>query len=122
MPAAWPPSVPRRFSSNVEQTGPTNAFLLSQFDKGPPIARPNTYSGVRPIPLMLFALTNAQADAFEAWFRADLGNGALEFEMEHPLNGGIATFRFIDPGNAYSRRRLNANTCSINLSLAEVPK
>src|SRR5690625_3913550 len=93
----WPPLVPFLVAlGDMSRTGPQGATIRTPMDAGPDKVRrrstaaPMRFRGTTPF------LTAAELDAFEEFFAADLGMGALPFQARDPITCTTRRFRFID--------------------------
>lgn len=93
----WPPLVPFLVAlGDMTRTGPQGATIRTQMDAGPDKVRrrttaaPQRFRGATPF------LSQAQLDAFEAFFADDLAMGALPFRARDPISCRTRSFRFID--------------------------
>lgn len=93
----WPASVPWRVALPFEVTGPPDAVVETQFDKGPSQRRRNTSAGLSTVQVTLAALTPVQLAALEQWHYSVLGSGTLPFEVADPRNGILRTWQFASP-------------------------
>lgn len=83
--ADWPAAVPQNTARDgFTLSGPVNAVVSTQMDIGPPKRRARTTAAMRNASVTWALWTDAQLDAFEAWFSDDLMMGALSFTMLHP--------------------------------------
>lgn len=92
----WPTNLPFfNLVADMTRSGPQGAVRRTQMDAGPAQVRRITSAapkarGGRTPPLSL-----AQLEAFESFFSADLGEGALSFTATDPFDCVERTFRFV---------------------------
>ncbi|WP_185802979.1 hypothetical protein [Pontivivens nitratireducens] len=104
MSISWPSSLPLPFEiSQFSETGPT-AIRRTQMDAGPAKQRRVSTAAPEMFTLKFTARNPAMRADFIAWYKVALMHGALSFEMIHPTDAVLRTWRFTD--RPYSIRGL----------------
>lgn len=90
----WPGTLPvRPLEQGYEETM-RESQVRSSIDGMPIVQRQRSPGYSKPMSLT-FELTSAQLDAFQSFFRTDLGYGAIAFDFTHPRTGASVSMRFI---------------------------
>lgn len=90
----WPGSLPVRPLEDGYEETLRESQVRSSIDGLPIVQRQRSPGYAKPI-TMSFEFTSAQLDAFQVFYRDDLGNGAIPFEWTHPRTGATIRTRFI---------------------------
>lgn len=90
----WPVSLPQDVLIDGYDERPPDTTLRSTMDEGPAKVRRRFTAGVRVFSVTV-ALTRAQVETLDAFYRTDLQGGALRFDWTHPRTLAAVQFRFI---------------------------
>lgn len=91
----WPGSLPQhQFIGTTRED--RDAVVRTEMDAGPPTRR-NRYTAISTKIEAVIMLRGDQLSDFEAWYRNDLKNGALDFDWTDPATDQTATFAFQKP-------------------------
>lgn len=90
----WPATLPSSPQINSLSGGPEDSVLRTKNDVGPMVMR-NRFTGVCYRYQFSLLMTLAQVNILNAFFRDDLGNGALPFDFPDPVFGDTKEFSFI---------------------------
>lgn len=86
----WPASLPQHPLIQRYEESPDSAVLRTEMDTGPAKTRLRSTATTTNLPNIQYPLTDAQKQAFEAWFRDDIARGALPFDWPRPRGGTVS--------------------------------
>lgn len=90
----WPGSLPQKPLENAYEETMRGGQDRSSIEGMPMIQRQRSPAQPKPIQ-MTFQFTNTQYDAFQAFYRTELGHGAVAFTWTHPRTNVICRIQFI---------------------------
>lgn len=93
---AWPAALNAQPEFRTLSISGQSGAIRTAMDTGPAKSRRRFGAVAKPVQLIFKPMTAAQIAAFEAFFEDTLAEGSLSFDMEHPVHGTTATFRFMD--------------------------
>lgn len=93
MVATWPVTLPQSPLVDNYSEGKGQNRRFSQTDTGPGKVYRKTSAAQRPLKCMFF-MSNTQLTAFETFFRDDIDEGALPFNIPNPRGAGSFLVRF----------------------------
>ena len=93
MVATWPITLPQSPLVDNYSEGKGQGRRFSQTDTGPGKVFRKTSSAGRPLKCSFF-MTNAQLSIFELFFRDDIDEGSLPFNLPNPRGAGSFLVRF----------------------------
>lgn len=91
---SWPGSLPTRPLEDAYEETWRDSQVRSSIEGMPLVQRQRSPAYPKPLAFAL-QLTSAQLDAFQTFFRTDLGFGAIPFTWTHPRTGASIRVRFI---------------------------
>jgi hypothetical protein len=90
----WPLTLPQKPLEMAYEETMRAGQNRSSIEGLPLIQHQRSSAQPKPIKLM-FQMTNGQYDIFQAFYRSDLGFGALPFQWTHPRTNVICRIQFI---------------------------
>ena len=90
----WPITLPTKPLEDGYEETLRQSQVRSSIESLPLVQRQRSPAYPKPIALT-FQFTSAELDAFQAFFRTDLGYGAVSFDWTHPRTGSSIRTRFI---------------------------
>lgn len=113
----WPAQLQQRVNVNSFGVELGDTLLRSQMDIGPDKVRSRFTSGVDKYTWSV-NLDYDDYSVLTVFFKTTLSNGALPFELEDPMTGITAAFRFTKPP---SIRPLGGRTFTVEAQLEKLP-
>lgn len=116
----FPAAMPSPNLQGLEENPARQAILETSMSEGPAKRRPRTTAVIEPFRMDFAPVTPVARLAFLAFFRTELKYGTLEFEMEHPFEGTLRSWRFSARG-PYSISQIGLKAFSISTNLELMP-
>jgi hypothetical protein len=116
MTAAWPSTLPEYVLEQGFSEAEPDQLMITSMEAGRPKTR-RRYTTNNELFTAALAMTAAQRQIFQDWFRDDLRGGSLPFTWVHPLYRTAMTFMFRKPVPKWSVRG-NAHIVSFALERA----
>lgn len=103
MVSAWPAALPQYVLEQGFSEGEPDQLIVTSMEAGRSKTR-RRYTSSNETFALAVAMTQAQRQTFQDWFRNDLRGGALAFTWVHPLYRTAMTFMFRKPLPKWSVR------------------
>lgn len=111
----WPVGVPATFEQDGYSFSSQNGALRSDMDIGPAKVRRRFTATVERHSGDI-VMTKAQFNTWKTWFNSTIGQGALDFNFTHPLDGTAIVARIVTKDPPYTAAP-DGQTAYIRLSL-----
>ncbi len=117
----WPAFMPEPLRESITLSGPKGAVLRTQMDAGPAKQRQRFTAAPKSLSLAYEPLNENDVILFEDFFEVNLQQGALEFDMPHPISEIVSKFRFADPDEPYRLSQIGKNAYRLTVSIELLP-
>lgn len=117
----WPNSIPAPIFDQISIGAPTGAVLRTDMDAGPAKQRKRFTAAPRPVALVFAPISVDTLAVFEGFFEGEIGSGALDFEMEHPITDQVGRFRFIGGDEPWQIVPIGKDAYQLSVSLELLP-
>lgn len=115
----WPETLPQVSLIDGLSYAPVQNVVAFATETGPGKLRRRSTARSKVV-TMRFLLDETQRATFLAFFEDDLEDGALTFELDDPVTGELAKWRF-DPASPYSLTTPGRPNWSLSMNLLQVP-
>lgn len=118
---SWPDYFPQPVFDAISIGAPIGAVLRTEMDSGPAKQRQRFTAAPRPVALVFEPITALKLAMFEAFYETELGFGALEFDMPHPITDAVQRFRFVASDAPWDVAPIGKDAYRLNVALEMLP-
>lgn len=118
---SWPDYLPQPVFDAISIGAPVGAVLRTEMGSGPAKQRRRFTAAPHPVALVFEPITALNLAMFEAFYKTELGFGALEFEMPHPITDAVCRFRFVTSDTPWGVSPIGSDAYRLNVSLELLP-
>jgi hypothetical protein len=117
----WPEFIPAPVYDQISIGAPVGGVLRSEMDAGPAKQRKRFTAAPRPVALVFEPLSAAALSQFEVFYEIEIGFGALDFEMEHPITDLVGRYRFVGGEEPWQVVPIGKDAYRLTVSLELLP-